>query len=49
MVLKFRSFLDRCAILSSLKIMIIFNNASADIKTKSANILLKMIIILSEL
>ena len=36
-----------CAILSSFKSMTIFNNTSAEIKTKS--ILLKMIIILKEL
>ena len=41
--------LRRRAILSSLKIMIIFTNTSADIKTKSADLLSKMIIILSEL
>ena len=35
-------------ILISLKIMIIFKNTSADIKTKSADVLLKIIIILSE-
>ena len=46
-VIKVRSFAEhRCAILSSIKIMIIFNNTSADIKTKSADVLLKIIIIL---
>ena len=38
-----------CAILSSFKIMIISNNTSAEIKTKSADVLLKIIIILNEL
>ena len=39
----------RCAILSSFKIVIIFNDALAEIKTKSADVLLKMITILKEL
>ena len=38
-----------CAILSSFKIVVIFNNASAEIKTKSADVLLKMTTILKEL
>ena len=50
MVAKGRSFKEHsCAILSSIKIIIIFNNTSAEIKTKSADALLKMIIILKEL
>ena len=36
-------------ILSSFKIVIIFNNTSAEIKAKSADVLLKMITILKEL
>ena len=44
------SFLEHsCVILSSFKIVIIFNNASGEIKTKSADVLLKMITILKEL
>ena len=47
---KFHSFLEHgCTILSSFKIVIIFNNTSAEIKTKSADLLLKMITILKEL
>ena len=38
-----------CAILSLLKIMSIFNNTSAAIKTKSFDVLLNVIILLSEL
>ena len=39
---KVRSFKEHsCAILSSFKIMIIFNNKSAEIKTKSADLLLQ--------
>ena len=50
MLTKVRSFLEHsCAILSSFKIVIIFNNTSAEIKTKSADVLLKMITILKEL
>jgi hypothetical protein len=38
-----RSFLEHnCAILSSFKIVIIFNNTSAKIKTKLADVLLKL-------
>ena len=47
---KVHLFLDHSyAILSSFKIMIIFNNTSAKIKTKSADVLLKIITILKEL
>ena len=47
---KFHSFQERsCVILSSIKIMIIFDNTSAEIKTKSADALSRMIIILIEL
>ena len=47
---KARSFQDdSCAILSSLKIMIIFNDTSADFALMSADVLLKMIILLIEL
>ena len=43
-------FLDRsCAILSCFKIVVIFDNTSAEIKTKSADALLKMTTILKEL
>ena len=46
---KVGSFLEHsCAILSSFKIMIIFNNTSAKIKTKSTDVLLKMITVLKE-
>ena len=38
-----------CEILGSIKIMIIFSNISAEIKKKSADVLLKMITILKEL
>ena len=44
------SFLEHsCAILSSFKIVIIFNITSAEIKTKSADVLLKIISILKNL
>ena len=47
---KVRLFLDRsCAILSSFKIVVIFNITSTEIKTKSADVLLKMATILKEL
>ena len=47
---KVRLFLDRsCAIHSSFKIVVIFNNTLAEIKTKSADVLLKMTTILEEL
>ena len=43
-------FLDRsCGILTFFKIVVIFNNTSAEIKTKSADVLLKMTTILKEL
>ena len=43
-------FLDRsCGILTFFKIVVIFNNTSAEIKTKSADLLLKMTTILKEL
>ena len=46
---KVRSFLEHsCAILSSFKIVVIFNITS-DVKTKSADDVLKMTIILKEL
>ena len=38
-----------CAILISFKIVIIFNTTSADIKTKSADVILKMTTILKEM
>ena len=45
---KVRLFLDSsCAILSSFKIVGIFNNTSAEIKKKSADVLLKMSTILN--
>ena len=48
--LKVCSFLEHsCAILSSFKIVVIFNILSAEIKTKSADVLLKMTTILEEL
>ena len=48
-LLKVRSFLKHsCAILSSFKIMIIFNKTSAEIKTNSIDVLSKMIIILKK-
>ena len=48
--IKVRLFLDRsCAILSSFKIVVIFNSTTAEIKTKSADVLLKMTTILEEL
>ena len=47
---KVRPFLEHsCAILSSFKIVIIFNITSAEIKTKSADVLSEMITILKEL
>ena len=47
---KVRSFLEHSfAILSSFKIVIIFNNTSADFVLISADVLSKMIIILKEL
>ena len=47
---KVRLFLDRsCAILSSFKVVVIFNNTSVEIKTKLADLLLKVTIILKEL
>ena len=42
-------FVHSLVILISLKTMTIFNNTSADIKTKSADVLLKMVIVLSEM
>ena len=49
-LLKVRSFLEHsCAILSSFKIVIIFNNTSADFVLISADVTLKMITILKEL
>ena len=46
---KVRSFSEHsCAILSSFKIVINFNDALAEIKTKSADVLLKMTTILKE-
>ena len=41
--------LDSCAILISFKIVVIFNTTSADIKTKSADAILKMTTILKEM
>ena len=54
MFLVFQEFLNDTkehsyAILISLKTMTIFNNTSADIKTKSVDILLKMVIVLCEM
>ena len=47
---KVRLFLEHsCAILSSFKIVIIFNDTSAEIKTKSTDVLLKIVTILEEL
>ena len=47
---KVRPFLDHsCSILSSFKIVVIFNLTSAEIKTKSADMILKMTTILKEL
>ena len=47
---KVRSFLKHsCAILSSFKIVITFDNTSDEIKTRSADVLLKIITILKEL
>ena len=46
---KVHLFLDRsCTILSCFKIEVIFNNTSPEIKTKSADVLLKMTTILKE-
>ena len=46
---KVRQFQEnRCVILSSFKIMIIFNNTSADFVSISADVILKKIIILKE-
>ena len=42
-------FKHSCGILSSFKIVVIFNKTSAEIKIKSADVLLKMITILKEL
>ena len=48
--IKVRLFLDRsCAILSSFKIVVIFNNTSANFVLISADVLLKMTTILKEL
>jgi hypothetical protein len=45
-----RSFLENsCSILSFFKIVIIFNNTSADFALISADVLLKMITVLKEL
>ena len=47
---KVRSLLEHsCAILISFKIEVIFNIKSADIKTKSADFILKMTTILKEM
>ena len=47
---KVRSFLEHsCAILTSFKIVIIFNNTSTDFVLISADVILKMITILKEL
>ena len=47
---KVRLFLDRsCAILSSFKVVVIFNNTSVEIKAKSVDLLLKVTTILKEL
>ena len=47
---KVRLLLDRtCSILSSFKIVVILNITSAEMKTKSADVLLKMTTILKEL
>ena len=40
---------DRCAILISFKIVVVFNTTSADIKTKSADVILKTTTILIEM
>ena len=40
---------DSCGILVSLKIMVIFNTISADIKTEAADVILKMTTILKEM
>ena len=49
-ICKVRLFLDRsCAILSSFKIVVVFNILSAEIKTKSSDVLLKMTTFLKEL
>jgi hypothetical protein len=48
--IKVHLFLDRsCGILGSFKIVVIFSNTSAEIKTKSADVLLKITTILKEL
>ena len=47
---KVRSFKEHgYAIIISLKTMTFFNNTSAEIKTKSADLLWKMVIVLSEI
>ena len=47
---KVRSFLeDSCAILISFKIVVVFNTTSANIKTKSADAVLKTTTILKEM
>ena len=47
---KVRSLLEHsCAILISFKIVVIFNTTSAYIKTKSADVILKMTTILKEM
>ena len=47
---KVRSLLEHiCAILISFKIVVIFNTTSADIKTKSGDVVLKMTTILKEM
>ena len=47
---KVRSLLEHsCAILISFKIVVIFNTTLAEIKTKSADVILKMTIILKEM
>ena len=47
---KVRSLLEHsCAILISFKIVVIFNTTSADIKTKSADVILKITTILKEI
>ena len=47
---KVLSLLERsCAVLISFKIVVIFNTKSADIKTKSADFILKMTMVLKEM
>ena len=47
---KVRSLLEHsCAILISFKIVVIFNTTLAEIKTKSADVILKMTTILKEM